>query len=168
MDDGRAGEGPGELPGPSPLPAAPEEPEGLHSPFPAEGEAETPEPFLCPECDRAAGIGIRSAGPIPPRSRIGTRRRSCRTCNRWAQAVLRRTSRILREEAPEVYEAARGVAEFEAYRAVTGRDPGTLAGTPPVYAGGPFRAAAAASGREDAPAEESNPRTTGSTRGVGH
>lgn len=63
----------------------------------------------CPEC-RMAGRG----GGV----RIGNHRRTCGTCNRWAQAIMRVTRTRLKERYAEEYERLRLEVERDLYPGV--------------------------------------------------
>ena len=69
-------------------------------------------PLTCPECASRDGAGS---------ARIGNRRSSCATCNRFAQAVLRGTHARMREADPETFAAHRAVVEREVYAATVVR-----------------------------------------------
>lgn len=69
-------------------------------------------PLTCPEC---ASKGVARS------PRIGNRRSSCATCNRFAQAVLRGTHARMREADPETFAAHRAVVEREVYAATVVR-----------------------------------------------
>lgn len=64
--------------------------------------------LLCPACEASGRPG-----------RIGSQRRACRMCNRWAQGVIRATHAMLRQYEPEVFQALRQQAEIETYQRVT-------------------------------------------------
>lgn len=66
-------------------------------------------PLPCPEC-RARGLGGGA--------RIGNRRSLCRTCNNFAQNVMRHTRNRLKEKYAEEYERIRLEVEIELYRKV--------------------------------------------------
>ena len=60
----------------------------------------------CPECRARRHGGW---------CRIGNRRTSCQTCNRWAQAVLRITRQRLIEAEPELWDRLRFQVETDLY-----------------------------------------------------
>lgn len=60
----------------------------------------------CPECE---GRGLGSV-------RIGNHRQTCSSCNRFAQAVIRRTGRAFRLAYPQQYDEVRSRVEREVYQ----------------------------------------------------
>lgn len=65
--------------------------------------------LVCPECQ----------GKHPGNARIGNRKSTCRTCNRFAQSVRRKVATALAEMHPVDAALLRQDAERLAYRSVT-------------------------------------------------
>lgn len=76
------------------------------------GKARPDPPLPCPEC---LANGQKRSWVL---FRIGTRKTTCRTCNRFNQDVMRTTRVRFKEEYPEEYERIRLQVEKSAYREV--------------------------------------------------
>lgn len=77
----------------------------------AAAEQDTSEVLTCPEC-----VKVYES----TKARIGNRKTTCRTCNRFAQAVRRHVARALIDAHPDEAARLRHAAEHNAYGMIVG------------------------------------------------